>query len=290
MSCKLSVIIPVFEVEKLLERCLNSVVNQTLRDIEIICVDDESSDRSLEVLKKFAQKDNRIKVITQQNQGQGAARNRALNVATGDYCGFVDSDDWIDLDYFEKLYNAAIAHNADIACCGITREYPSGRSRVKLSIAEERVSVSVREKFELAKLPQNCFVYNKIYRRSTLKTYSIAFLEKVSFEDIAFSLHAVYFLRKLVTVPGITYHYWVNYDSTTRRMNDLKRQDRISARAYFIDFAKKHHITSAEKNFIERKVVYRVCGLPLLKVYEWKTKKEYYLFSVIKIFEKLVTL
>ena len=93
MMPKVSVIIPVYNVEKYLKQCLDSVVNQTLKDIEIICVNDGSTDNSLEILEEYAQKDNRIIIISQENQGQSVARNIALEKATGEYVGFVDSDD-----------------------------------------------------------------------------------------------------------------------------------------------------------------------------------------------------
>ena len=96
---KVSVIIPVYNVEKYLCKCLDSVVNQTLRDIEIICVDDGSTDSSWEILKEYAQRDDRIKLIHKENGGLSSARNVAMQVAKGDYIGFIDSDDWIDLDF-----------------------------------------------------------------------------------------------------------------------------------------------------------------------------------------------
>ena len=101
---KVSVIIPVYNVEKYLRKCLESVVNQTLKDIEIICVNDGSTDSSALILDEYARNDNRIKVYTQENQGQGAARNMALELAQGDYIAFVDSDDWLEVSALEELY------------------------------------------------------------------------------------------------------------------------------------------------------------------------------------------
>lgn len=106
-NVKISIIVSVFNTEKYLRECLNSLVNQTLKSVEIICVDDGSTDNSPEILEEFKAKDKRIKVIHQENFGPSVARNNALKIAQGDYIGFVDSDDWVDLDFFEKLYNAA---------------------------------------------------------------------------------------------------------------------------------------------------------------------------------------
>ncbi|MDR2646291.1 MAG: glycosyltransferase [Holosporaceae bacterium] len=285
-----SIIIPVYNAEKFLRRCLTSVVRQTLRNIEIICVNDGSTDDSRLLLEEFAAADDRIVVVHQDNKGQGAARNFAMTIAKGEYIGFVDSDDWIELNYFEKLYTAAQKHNADLACCGITRRYPSSRVRKKLYIKEEKLYRSPVEKYKITESPRKCYVYNKIYRKSELDAHEIRFPEGVCFEDIAFSIRALYFLGSLVTVPGTTYYYWVNYKSTTRDMTDLKQQDLLQARLDFIEFSRKHHIICDEKWYIKKKVIYKCFGIPLMKVYEWETIKKYYLFAAIPVFEKRISL
>ena len=102
---KISVIIPIYNTQNYLEKCLDSVINQTFKDIEIICVNDCSKDNSLEILKKYSKKDKRIKIIDfKENKGPASARNEALNIAKGEYISFIDSDDWINLDFYEKLY------------------------------------------------------------------------------------------------------------------------------------------------------------------------------------------
>ena len=111
---KVSIIVPVYNIEKYLAKCLDSLINQTLEDIEIICVNDGSTDNSAEILNEYAQKDCRIKIINQDNAGLSAARNTGINAANGEYIGYVDSDDWIDLNFYEKLYNAAKDTDADI--------------------------------------------------------------------------------------------------------------------------------------------------------------------------------
>ena len=112
---KVSIIVPIFNAEKYIEKCLNTLVNQTLQDIEIICVNDGSTDHSMDPVKKLAAEDTRIKIIEQAHQKQGAARNNGMKIASGEYLGFVDADDWVDVDFFEKLYNAAQAYKVDIA-------------------------------------------------------------------------------------------------------------------------------------------------------------------------------
>ena len=114
---KVSVIIPVYNTEKYLRECLDSVINQTLKEIEIICVDDGSTDSSLNILKEYANKDNRFTIITQQNLHAGVARNAGLTVVKGEYVSFLDSDDYIKFEYLEKLYNKIVLEKADICIC-----------------------------------------------------------------------------------------------------------------------------------------------------------------------------
>lgn len=116
---KVSIIVPVYNVEEYIERCVNSLINQTLTDIEIILVDDSSTDSSLEICKKIALEDNRIKVIHKVNEGAGMARNSALEIATGKYIGFVDSDDYIEPDMFKSLYEIAEKYSSDLVMSGV---------------------------------------------------------------------------------------------------------------------------------------------------------------------------
>ncbi|MDR0677834.1 MAG: glycosyltransferase [Holosporaceae bacterium] len=289
MIPKMSIIIAVYNVEEFLKQCLTSVLNQSLKEIEIICVNDGSQDNSLDILNEFAATDNRLIVINQENKGQGAARNSAMKVARGEYIGFVDSDDWIDLDYFQKLYETAQKYNADIACCGIVREY-SSKSRIKLNIKEEKLYCSAIERYRIAEIPQKSYIYNKIYKRSELENNEIFFPEGVYFEDIYFSTRALYFLQTLVSVPKIVYHYRVNYQSTTRNMSDKKQRDQLAARKDFIHFSRKYHINCDERCYIKRKILYKCFGIPLIKIYEWKTIRRYYLFAIIPILEKRISL
>ncbi|MDO4424139.1 MAG: glycosyltransferase family 2 protein, partial [Pseudomonadota bacterium] len=116
---KISVIIPVYNTENFLEQCLGSVVNQTYKNLEILIVDDGSPDKSDAVYKRFALEDNRIKIIKQKNSGLSVARNTGLKFATGQWIHFIDSDDYLDLDYYEKMVNAARDINPDIIAGGV---------------------------------------------------------------------------------------------------------------------------------------------------------------------------
>ncbi len=114
---KVSVVVPVYKVEKYLERCVNSIIKQSLSELEIILVDDGSPDNCGIMCDSFADKDNRIKVVHKANGGLSSARNAGLKIATGEYIGFVDSDDDIETDMYEKMYNAALKYKVDFVMC-----------------------------------------------------------------------------------------------------------------------------------------------------------------------------
>lgn len=112
--CKISIIVPCFKVEKYLERCLDSLRNQMLQEVEIILVDDGSPDRVPQICDEYARRDSRIKVVHKENEGLGYARNSGLNIASGDYVAFVDSDDFVELNMYQTLYDEAQKENADV--------------------------------------------------------------------------------------------------------------------------------------------------------------------------------
>ena len=117
MNVKVSVIIPVYNCEKYIEECIESLINQTLQECEFIFVNDGSKDKSEEIIKKYADKDERITLINQKNSGVSVARNIGIKKAVGEYIGFVDADDYVESDYYEKLYNTAKNNNCSIVVC-----------------------------------------------------------------------------------------------------------------------------------------------------------------------------
>lgn len=210
---KVSVIIPVYNVENYLKECLESIINQTLADIEIICVNDGSTDNSFSILNDFAQKDSRIKVINQQNQGQSAARNTAIKAAKGDYIAFVDSDDFISSDFLEKLYTAAIKENADIAAANViyfekgkyTKDNHISKQTFKTGI---KPITTIERKFKFSKA---VVVWNKIYKRELiLKT---EFPINIKFEDNYYTFAMVFSAEKIILVPSANYFYRINDNS-----------------------------------------------------------------------------
>ena len=277
---KVSVIVPVYNVEKYLKRCLDSLLGQTLEDIEIICVNDGSKDNSLEILKRYAEKDERIVVIDQQNRGMSYSRNKGLEVATGEYIGFVDSDDYIENNYYEKLYSVASSYDADIACASIIRENER-KKKVLLKYENERVYEDTKEKLEIAQVPEFCFVWNKIYNREKLMQSGCKFVDGLFYEDVLYTPNVIEKLGRLVTVQDTFYHYWKRSDSVIKTENDKIRADKLFVISELDKICEKYGLNSHKINVLRYKKDYYLFGIKVLKVYVYRATKKYYLFGLI---------
>lgn len=205
---KTSIIIPIYNVEKYLQKCLDSVINQTLKDIEIICINDESPDNCDKILAEYSQKDSRIIVLNQKNSGQGSARNRGLEIAKGKYIQFLDSDDFYEPNCCEEMYNLMEKHSdIDVACFDTNIIYEAyedkkagdanyfkmhfkGKTKVKPTMAHQLVDV-------------NC--WNKIFRKTFIDENNLRFPEKLHYEDVGFfwfwiiRTNYIYFYHKKLT-------------------------------------------------------------------------------------------
>lgn len=211
---KVSVLIPCYNVEKYLPECLDSVVNQTLKDIEIICVNDGSTDNTLDILKQYAQKDSRIKIVDKKNAGLGAAYNSGIDAATGEYVGIVESDDWVEKDAFEFLYNNAKKHNADIAKADFIffdndtkQEYPGWPTE----IAKEnngRVFCPTKENPDII-WSGHPSIWTCLYKRKMLSDNNIRFSEipGAAFQDMGFKVKTFLVAERFLYLPKIILHY-----------------------------------------------------------------------------------
>ena len=275
---KVSIIIPVYNVEKFLPRCLNSLTNQTLKDIEIICINDGSTDNSPKILEEYKNKDNRVVVINQENSGVSASRNSGMKIAKGEYIGFVDSDDWVDLDFFEKLYNSAIKNGADIAVGGIIRTKPNKRTTL-LEFPKEEIMEDIYRKIELADIFEHCYVCGKIYKTEKIKSLNILFEEGRIYEDMIWLPQILYSLTKMVAVPNTYYYYWRHANSLVRIQNSKTKEDFNYAKEKFEKFFKDKNI-DVEKYCVKTKR-YKIFGLTILKIKQKGDKKEYFFLNVI---------
>lgn len=268
---KVSIIVPIFNTEKYIEKCLNSLVNQTLHDIEIICVNDGSTDNSMITVRRLAVRDSRIKIIEQQNLKQGAARNNGMKIATGEYIGFVDSDDWIDLDYYEKLYTAAKKYNTDIALATNIR-VGRRKSKKRLNITEEKVVSSLQDKFDICQQWKNECPTNKIYRHSMLTANNIIWPENCYCEDKLYTTQAVYYANAIVTVPSVNYYYFRNPNSTvnSKAKRHFKQliDHKNNARKSVLAFLKEKNAQIRDKDFWAVKHEFRILGVTVFKIEE----------------------
>ena len=200
---KVSVIIPVYNTEKYLRKCLDSVCNQTLSDIEIICINDRSLDSSFEILKEFAQQDDRIKLLDfKENKGAAAARNAGLAEVQGEYVGFVDSDDFIDFDFYEKLYTKAKETSADAATGNVYNYNPQTQETYLSEF------YNMNDKIRENKAYFHYGFTSAIYSRQLLAQNNIKFPEGiVYFEDPYFSVQVLLNLKNIVIVDDAKYFY-----------------------------------------------------------------------------------
>ena len=211
---KLSIIVPVYNVEKYLEECVDSLLNQTLQDLEIFLVDDGSTDRSGEIADRYAREyPDKVHTIHLNNGGQGRARNAALPMASGDYVGFVDSDDWIERDMYEKLLDRAEKTGADVVVCDFLEHYADGREQTLPACFQDH---------PLSAAGSSC---NKIFRRSLIG--DLRFPEGLWYEDFYFS--AVMLLRSKRTefIPEPLYVYRRGQESTMHNNNARKNLDML---------------------------------------------------------------
>lgn len=257
MTLKLSVITPIYKTEQYLDKCLTSLVNQTLQDIEFLWIDNGASDECRAIIAKYVNKRPHIKIVQlPQNKSYGGAMNAGLDVATGDYIGFCDSDDWVDTDYFEKLYNAAAQNNADMAFTEYLLEYPDKQKKSE-HITNLQIAESISEKVNVLK---DGAIWDKIFKRSLLNDNNIRFPEysKSYFEDNLLLFPAAMRADKIVLINTANYHYWQRETSV---VHDVQHYDEMNS--YCVDviknllnFTEKQNYNSEEKqnivNFFDR--------------------------------------
>lgn len=223
---KVSIIVPIYNVEKYLDRCIQSLVNQTLNDIEIILVDDGSPDNCPSMCDEYAQKDNRIKVIHKQNAGLGYARNSGLDIATGEYVAFIDSDDYVDLSMYKTLYKRAETINADAVFCGFKTEiFPNNWHESKEvyedqlwegnNVKEFMYNMIASGKGVRQERLYQMSVWHAIYRRDIIINHNILFPSErdVVSEDIPFQIDFLKNADKVLYLNAYLYYYCLNETS-----------------------------------------------------------------------------
>lgn len=283
---KVSVIVPVYNVEKYLRKCLDSLISQTLKDIEIICVDDGSTDSSLKILELYAAKSYQIKILRNNHEGVSAARNLGIKEAVGEYLGFVDSDDYVDKNFFERMYNAAKNNNCDIACAGF-RRFKHFNGSIKKSFKKETVLSDINFKLEADNLPNDNYIWNKIYKRDSWNKYNIEFPCGRYFEDMAIVLKILYLLGNMVTVPDTFYYYRKRNGSIIKTKTKKIKDDFKWAKSELYNFASENNIALETRKDARKKITIKLFNLPLVKIYYYDKLIKYRLFGFISFMSKV---
>ena len=251
---KVSIIVPVYNAEKYLERCVSSLRNQTLKDIEIILVDDSSTDSSLEMCKRFAGEDSRIKVIHKVNEGAGLARNAALGIATGEYIGFSDSDDFVERDMFETLYDRAKKYNSDLVLSGVLfvdgNMFSQKGDKERKSYFECDTHFDTKEALKKLRMgiagatPQDCddskygmSIWKNLFRLDVIKQNNITFKSEREMlsEDALFMIDYISCIEKATGINEAFYNYCRNEDSISKSY----KKDRFEKSLVFVNEVEK---------------------------------------------------
>jgi len=226
-----SIIVPIYNVEAYLERCIHSLINQTLQDIEIILVNDGSKDKCGEICEKYAKIDSRIKIIHKPNGGLSSARNSGLDIANGEFIGFIDADDWVEKRMFEVLVNNATKNGSDIVVCNYRSVYcPEKNQPSKASLALDDGLIEV-DKLGLSRYILDYFlpfkhaycVWNKLYKNDLIKTHNIRFEpnQEIYAEDILFNLYYSCHTKLISTTPEVFVNYFRHSNSLSSFPNTL---------------------------------------------------------------------
>lgn len=240
----ISIVIPVYNIENYLEKCLDSLINQTFKDIEVICVNDGSKDKSLDILNEYAKKDSRFKIINQENSGSGSARNNGLNNAQGKYVQFLDGDDYFEPEMLEKLYNLAENHKADIAVCssrkvddeGNITETRNPNSPLNLNL------IPFNKVFNYEDFPNDIFSltgtvpWNKLYLRKMLVKNNLKFPKLTGPDDLCFVHMAIVCAEKIVAIDDELINYRYNRPGSVQTYRANHTIDIIRAFLYIKNF------------------------------------------------------
>ena len=224
----ISVIVPVYNIAKYLPKCIESIINQTYKAIEILLINDGSTDESGKICDEYAKKDDRIKVIHQKNQGISATRNNGIKASTCDYIIFIDSDDYINEDYIKTLYNCIEKTNSDVASVNYnvvkTDETILFNGSKETNLKENELVIlegtDIIKEYLSQKIIKN-FVWNKIYKKSVICNFKVG----INYEDMAFTLEVLSKSKKVAFINKSCYNYVKRDDSITATISEENLND-----------------------------------------------------------------
>ena len=262
-NAKISIIVPVYNREEYLKKCIDSIVSQSYKNLEIILVDDGSTDSSLSVCREYENADSRIIVISKENGGVSSARNAGLDSATGDFIGFVDSDDYIEEDMYERLIQPYFNSETDLVCCGMF--YPEQR-RPKAETeysADEACALMFDIENKNAYIKTYCC--NKLYKASIIKNNSLCFdTGLVIAEDHKFNFDYIINCKRVCVIPFALYHYVWNESSATNNYFQSLSSKESDMSDYFLAHAKSERLKEAVLKWAAtcyyRGIIYGYCN------------------------------
>lgn len=258
-----SIIVPVYNTEKYLKKCLDSLVNQTIKNIEILVVNDGSSDNSQKIINEYAEKYSFVKSLIKTNGGLSDSRNYAIPYTTGEYIGFVDSDDYVEPDMYEKMYNEAKQKNLDLIECNFIWEYPN---KIKYDIGNKYTNIN--DFFLFGRV----MVCNKLFKASIIKETNTKFPLGLRYEDIEFFYKLVPYFDKTDLLDNIFYHYMQRGNSIINEQNE-KTGDIFIILNNLITFYKNNNLYEKYKENIEYLFIRILMGSSLKRISKIKNKK-----------------
>lgn len=245
---KVSIIVPVYNVEKYLDKCLNSLVNQTLKEIEIIVVNDGTKDNSQKIIDQYKEKyPDKVFAYLKENGGLSSARNYGLKKAKGQYVAFVDSDDFVDVNMYDKMYSKAKEYDFDLVCCDFNEIREGKQKQCSCKIKEDLLNPN---HIKMAMEDFYPSAWNKIYKNSLLKTTRTFFKEAIWFEDVEFIYRLLPFVSTIGVVHENFYQYLIREGSITST-NDLRIYHYIENWNGLIDFYKEKNLYDEYKELLE---------------------------------------
>lgn len=275
----ISIIIPIYNVEKYLDECLTSVMNQTYKNFEVILVNDGTKDNSIEIVNKFISKHNNIKLVNKENGGLGSARNVGINHARGKYLIFIDSDDYIEATYIEKLYTEIEKSKSDIVICGINKYYENSKNIEPVNLeVENNKSYSSLEAIKLLFTNKIfCHAWNRIYRKELFINNNILFPEGKLYEDILPAVKLISKSKKISFIKENLYYYRIREGAITSSKNIKAIEDYN----YAIDKVNKYISTSVYEESLKSEKVnfnisYTLSSLDMLSIYTDYNKRKFY--------------
>lgn len=235
----ISIIVPIYNVERYLERCLDSILSQTYTHLEVLLINDGSKDRSLEICEMYAKRDLRVKVINKVNEGVSVARNTGLEVATGKYIGFVDPDDWIESNMYEKLYECIRKTDYPICLCNYYKDTKKRSSKKTFHFKEDSLSAEAVKDYIVTNMigledlmPKYTYimgcVWRGLYERAFIEAHELRFTKGITImEDLVFMVQCLLKSNGVCIDHGARYHYVQNPKSTLHTYNQKMWEDQI---------------------------------------------------------------